>query len=286
MIIDNYSEIKQEPPVDSFPYSRYAIWTTILIMILYSVVQSAFYLFSNNFGDFNYLPIILGASQLLVILPATFFFNKFSPLANSEILRLEGNPSLRQFIIAFIGIVALLFFETGFRTIEDSIIPNQWMDYYDKLNNETYESYKNLLYIKGNFGFLLAITVGALIPAISEEILFRGYLQIHLEKKYSWKIAIIITGIFFGLIHLNIIQIVPLIIFGVYLAFIAYSTKSLIIPIICHFLNNLVAITALYYTPLAEIDKNSEDIPIYLAIIFVIAGLGVMALCGKMIRGK
>lgn len=88
----------------------------------------------------------------------------------------------------------------------------------------------------GNFGLNLLLV--AVTPAVFEEVFFRGFLQRRAERAMGIVGGILFTGILFGLFHLRLTQVIPLAVLGCYFAYLTWSTGSLLIPIILHFLNN------------------------------------------------
>ena len=91
------------------------------------------------------------------------------------------------------------------------------------------------------------LLVIAIIPAIGEELFFRGYLQ---QKLIKWNrsphIGIIITAILFSIIHFQFSGLIPRFILGVLLGYIFYWSSSLWIPIIAHFVNNAQVLIIAY----------------------------------------
>lgn len=70
-----------------------------------------------------------------------------------------------------------------------------------------------------------------------EEILIRGGMLNNIKRFGSWS-AVISTGIFFGLLHMNYPQVPFAAVMGIVAAFIALKTKSIIPTIIVHFIVN------------------------------------------------
>ena len=85
--------------------------------------------------------------------------------------------------------------------------------------------------------FLLAIFASAILPAFCEEFANRGMLLSGL-KKLGAKKAIILSGLLFGLMHLNVAQFGYAFVIGMYLGFICLATGSIIPGMIIHFMNN------------------------------------------------
>ena len=93
---------------------------------------------------------------------------------------------------------------------------------------------------------LLVILVIALIPAIVEEVLFRGLVQRSFEIGLGRLRGVLLTGIIFGAYHLNPFSLIPLIALGVYLGFLAMRANSLWVSIAAHFYNNAAACIAIF----------------------------------------
>ena len=77
----------------------------------------------------------------------------------------------------------------------------------------------------------------AIIPAVVEELLFRGTVC-RVLKVYSDGAAVVISAILFALMHSNIEQLFYTFVAGLIFGWIYVRTKRLIYPIILHFLNN------------------------------------------------
>ncbi len=84
----------------------------------------------------------------------------------------------------------------------------------------------------------LAIFMSSLVAGVCEEVGFRGYMQVPLEKRYGSTVAIVIVSIIFSLVHLDRSwagSIFPIIFFAsILLGILAYQTQSLLPGIIGH----------------------------------------------------
>ena len=96
---------------------------------------------------------------------------------------------------------------------------------------------------------LFTLLVVAVVPAIGEELLFRGYLQQSFSKWLSNPhVAIIVTAVLFSAIHLHFQGFFPRFILGVLLGYLFYWSGSLWLPILAHFTNNAQAVIFSYPT--------------------------------------
>ncbi len=112
------------------------------------------------------------------------------------------------------------------------------------------ESVQNL---EATFDGLLELSVGlllfviALMPAVGEELLFRGFIFGGLRSKYSIGISIVVSAIIFGIFHMSLVKLLPTAMLGACFAYITYCTGSIYIGMILHFVNNFVSIFIMKY---------------------------------------
>ena len=84
-------------------------------------------------------------------------------------------------------------------------------------------------------GTLLLMAVS---PAICEEALFRGPILRGLATRFSPAVAAILTGILFGIYHVDVWRLVPTALLGVGLSAIALASDSILPSMLAHFTNN------------------------------------------------
>ncbi|MGA2295917.1 MAG: CPBP family intramembrane glutamic endopeptidase [FCB group bacterium] len=156
-------------------------------------------------------------------------------------------------------------------------MPKVFLNYYHNLEKYIQELYESVLGGEGLFSEFRALIIGALIPAICEESLFRGLFQRSLEEVMKPIKAIIIVSIIFGIIHMNPISIIPLIFVGMYLGNLAYSSKTLLLPIIIHFLHNGFAVATIYVTPLNYLNNPFTYLTLPIAIPLCIVSFAATA---------
>ena len=96
-------------------------------------------------------------------------------------------------------------------------------------------------------GFLFVLTVVALAPAISEEMLFRGFIMSAFRTRYKIVTTIILVSVVFGVYHLSIVRFFTTAFLGAALAIAAYYSKSIFPGMLMHFLNNAISVFQMYY---------------------------------------
>jgi len=96
------------------------------------------------------------------------------------------------------------------------------------------------------YDLISALIVLAIMPAIIEELVFRGGILNGLQSKLSPKTAILISALMFTLFHGALQQTIYQFILGIVFALMVYYSKNIIYPIIMHFFNNAIVIVAQY----------------------------------------
>jgi membrane protease YdiL (CAAX protease family) len=113
-------------------------------------------------------------------------------------------------------------------------------------------------YLRSDHVFLFTLFHVAVVPAICEELLFRGYVLRNFEKSMIPIAAIIVSGILFGLYHIRLTQLIPLSVLGMLLAWITLRTGSIWPAIAAHFANNASAVSVATFFPEFAFDESLQ----------------------------
>ena len=101
----------------------------------------------------------------------------------------------------------------------------------------------------------VAVAVLALLPAVCEELAFRGFILSGLEYHRRTRSAILLSALMFGFLHVLMSlfqQLFNATLLGVVLGLLAVRSRSLLPGIVFHFLNNVLAITQASWLPYLE----------------------------------
>ena len=108
-------------------------------------------------------------------------------------------------------------------------------------------------------GLISNLIVIALIPAIGEEMTFRGTIQQFLIKGCrNAHVGIILGAILFSAFHFQFYGFFPRLLLGIFLGYFFYITKSLWVSIFMHFLNNGSAVVVYYLHNKGIIEADME----------------------------
>ena len=109
------------------------------------------------------------------------------------------------------------------------------------------EMTKQLLVMKSVPVLLINMLMLAVIPAVGEELIFRGCLQrIFGRWTSNYHVAIWITAIIFSTIHFQFYGFMPRMLLGALFGYLLVWSGSLWLPILAHFMNNGVAVITAY----------------------------------------
>lgn len=116
-------------------------------------------------------------------------------------------------------------------------------------NEEQASGIMELLITSPSLGMLvLNVFILAVIPAFSEEILFRGIIQQLLcRSTRSAHAGIFITAVIFSSIHFQFYGFIPRMILGLSFGYLYYWTRNLWMPVLAHFINNSFLVILSWY---------------------------------------
>lgn len=148
-----------------------------------------------------------------------------------------------------------------------------------ELNKQREAIFNTYLSTSGFGDMLLNLLLLALLPAVSEELFFRGVVQ-----KFAYSMtknplySILISGLAFALLHYSIYEFVPILLAGIVLAWVYYITSSLYLNILLHFLHNGIQVVLAFWAVRNPAFEHLEQNSLAMALISVL-GMAVLAFC-------
>ncbi len=122
----------------------------------------------------------------------------------------------------------------------------------------------------------------AVLPALCEEVLFRGAILSGLRSRYTKWGAIVISGVLFGLVHAPqaVFRFLPTAWLGIVLAWVVWETRSLWVAVLLHFVNNgaILVLTLIPFTREATSDVDQPHVlllPVSLLLLY--AGFRILS---------
>lgn len=201
-------------------------------------------------------------------------------------------PAAAPIVIIFVIVIAGLPFVNYLTEINTQMtIPIEKLEeFLRNLEEQTQSMMMKLIEVDNLGGLLVNMLMIAVIPAIGEELLFRGLIQRHFTESFkNVHVAIIVTAVIFSLVHMQIYSFLPRFFLGIVLGYLLFIGKSIWYPVIAHFLNNALGVIFYYLANKARVGDSleeigtSESMPI-MAFFSMIAVAGFMVILVWMLR--
>jgi len=217
---------------------------------------------SANIGVLKFYQSIYSAGMFIIppFIIAYFFHNKVT-----EYLYLNKSASAYKLILATITIIVALPMINLMADINSHLqLPEflsgleTWMR-----NSEDQAEFitKKFLVMDTSFDLLINLILIAVIPALGEELLFRGVIQrifTNMTRNVHW--GIIITAFLFAALHMQFFGLLPRMAMGILFGYLLIWTKSLWVPILAHLINNGLAVTTTYFINKGKLPKEIESV--------------------------
>lgn len=120
----------------------------------------------------------------------------------------------------------------------------------------------------------LCLIATCVVPAIGEELLFRGLIQSLFRGWGDW-FAILVTSLFFSLLHRDLSQVPSIFAMSVFLGYLAVRFDSLIPSMVLHLANNLSSFLLVWAK--ASLDQTSA-LGLFATLFTIYIGCGILAL--------
>jgi membrane protease YdiL (CAAX protease family) len=167
-----------------------------------------------------------------------------------EKMLLKKGLTLKQGVIAILFAVAALPMISLLAEWNKGMELPQFLASMEEMMREMEESSKVLterfLNTTSEWMLFVNLLVMALLPAVCEEMMFRGWLQRALGQSVDYHTAIWVSAIVFSAIHFQFYGFIPRMLIGAALGYLYYYTGSLWVPIVAHFTNNAAAVVTAF----------------------------------------
>ncbi len=262
------TEINKNPFLQLLLIVMLCLVSVTLFSLLGSVLTIGFYdvdvsqLYSFESSD------ALGSLKLFQLLSAVGLF-LIPPLVYSKIIsgNMWGGLTLDKFgkpssyILVLLLMIVVAPFISWIVELNSAVVFPDFLNEIESWMKESEQSAERLtkafLTFNGFGAFLYVLLIVGIVPAIGEELLFRGVLQkIFVSWANNKHIGIWVTAILFSALHMQFYGFFPRMLLGVMFGYLLVWTGSLWLPILGHFINNGSVVLMAYLYP--ELINNSE----------------------------
>lgn len=196
----------------------------------------------HNLSLARYLMAVQGVGVFMLppALAALFIFRRRACI----FLGVARRPAPVSAVLTVLAAVAAVPFISFSANVNAQLPLPEWAT---RIDHETTKLTTSLIFSPDAPTLLLNLLVVALIPAVGEELLFRGYLQRVLCRRTNPHFAILLSAVIFSAIHVQLEGFIPRFLLGALFGYLLYWSGSLWLPITAHFTNNALTIFASFY---------------------------------------
>lgn len=190
------------------------------------------YLFQGNIRKYLYLNKSFNSSTLLLVVVLMLFMAPFINFVGE----LNNNMSFPGWLAGI----------------------ERWMKSAEESAAEITEAFLNVKTIPG---LAFNVFMIAFLPAVGEELLFRGVIQkifTKMSQNHHW--GIWISAILFSAMHFQFYGFVPRVLLGALFGYLLVWSGSMWLPILGHFLNNAIAVIAMFFINNKMLNPEYEEI--------------------------
>jgi uncharacterized protein len=223
---------------------------------------------AQQINSFKWFQVV--TTTMIFIMPA-LLYGRLSHERPLRYIGIQPNPGVKMFLVTLVLLVAIQPFAMTLGEINRQANLGESLRRLEDLSEKALARF--LVMDSPNDLFVNFIVV-AVLPALGEELFFRGSLQNILER---WTqrpaVAIILSSVFFAFFHLSFFKFLPILVLGIALGTLFYMTRNLWYSIFFHFVNNSMALLASYYAQRNEFMKQLANDEVKLSWLVALASL-------------
>ena len=217
-----------------------SIGLIILALVIYDVVSNIVGGFGNSFFTEEQIEVLsyyFFDTVICVVTCILLFFVYYFTSRKKTGLVLADAKMPKWLIVPFAIII----------TLGMGLVSSLWLDFaYTQLANipfvaQSVESFDSAWSTIGEDPYIWVCLSVVIFGPIAEELLFRGIIHNSIKKVCNPYVAIVLSGLMFGIWHGEFVQTVYTTFFGIALAVVYEYSGSLWVPIGMHILNNFTS---------------------------------------------
>lgn len=240
----------------------------------------------NSKEEISVLKILQFVNQLSIFVLPVLALMWFIRKDNPNFICFRKVPDISQFfavILLFVASIPVIQYSLQLNSqmhLPESMQAIQdWMKYKENIAANLTNKFMETTEFSSYFVNLLVM---AIMPAIGEELIFRGLLTRWIGKiTKNIHVNILITSFIFSAFHIQFFGFIPRFLLGMILGYTYYFTQSIWPSILLHFINNAVTVSIYFYVFRSKLGVKPEDVGtvdnLYLVIVSTAAVIGILA---------
>lgn len=227
--------------------------------------------------------LLLIVSTSIQFIGSAGFFSRM--MKEQNFLTLRNRPDLASIFLACFAFVICIPIVSYLTSVNAQLkLPAEFdsLQAWMKNSEDTINKLVNyLIVVRHPVDLMVNLLMIALIPAIGEELLFRGCFQrIIIRACKNPHLGIALAAILFSAMHLQFFGFLPRLFLGLLLGYLYYWSQSIWLSMSAHFLNNALAVLSISLPVLNNKWMNSESTQPFNTVFIVISALFVSLAMG------
>jgi len=264
-----------------------------LMLSLFAV--AAWQLFTNaNANDISSLKILQLIQSVATFVLTPIVLSYLWSKNPRRYLHLDSKTNLNIYVLVAIFMVIIIPFINLLGYLNQQIIlPESLKPIETWMKNselQAAELTERLLDVHNVLGLLFNVFLIAILPAIGEELYFRGIVQKILSNEKYVIFGIWSAAFIFSAIHLQFYGFLPRLLLGAFFGYLLYWSGNLWLPILAHFINNVMAVLFYYFQKngyqLPDIDKVGTEVTLWLGCLSGVVAVGGIYFIRKLLVQK
>jgi membrane protease YdiL (CAAX protease family) len=224
------------------------------------------------------LNLFVFISSTLPLLLSAILTTRFIKARIQDYLLLNLPLNIKWFLFSILFVLVCMPLMGFMLNLNDLIDFGRWPDLYAWLQQKEIESnqiYESLIGNRSTTSFATCLLFMAFLPALAEEVFFRGFLMNIFNGIFNnMHVSILTIAFIFSAMHLQFMKFMPMFFLAAVFGYAAYWTGSILTSIVAHFINNSLAVIQLFYFSDGDYSKSLEQsqslsLPVNLAFIAV-----------------
>ena len=242
---------------------------------------------NNDIGGINFLKYKQTVTSITLFMISSVFIALLFSGKIMDYLALNRSPKMFSVILGVIALFSAIPFISYIAKLNAAIPVPGFLQGIEEASERVEQLMGEILVMNHLSDYLINMFVIALVPAIAEELFFRGIVQrlfIEWVKNIHW--GVIITAVVFSLIHMQFAGFLPRILLGLFLGYLFIWSKSLWLPIIVHFINNGIIVTVIYFSDFENMEDTMEPVTWSIGILSMIIAVSILIFMKNYESGK
>jgi membrane protease YdiL (CAAX protease family) len=170
-------------------------------------------------------------------------------------------PSPTHVVLVLLGFPGLVLLSNGGYELAKQFLPSlediaRW--FFPEMKDLKLSDMEEMVKVFKSWPWQYGVLIIGLGPGIGEELWCRGFLGRGLVGRYGVVLGVLLTSLFFGLLHVEPRQAAAVALMAVALHLAYLATRSFWVPVLLHTLNNSLAVASSQIPGLAELEQATE----------------------------